>query len=177
MRDLYLEITSGMGYGYMNRPLFKEAWLSFSKVNRSVKEVGNIIGGRVGQNIAGGFFENACPIRMSYVLNSTGFPITQKSQYSTVSGADRHLYIYRVNEMMNYLTHSLGKPDVVIPSPKPRDFAGKKGILVVIGHGWSNARGHITLWDGSVCSDSCHLLNDPDNGPFIPEVGALWILR
>ncbi|HHE3394647.1 TPA: hypothetical protein ACOR8V_004161, partial [Salmonella enterica] len=21
-----------------------------------------------------------------------------------------------------------------------------------------------------------HLLNDPDNGPFVPEVGTLWIL-
>ncbi|HCC0827642.1 TPA: hypothetical protein M3111_004710, partial [Escherichia coli] len=52
----------------------------------------------------------------------------------------------------------------------------KKGIIVVKGHGWSNARGHVTLWNGSVCSDQCHLLNDPDNGTFVPEVGILWVL-
>ncbi|MBJ5024035.1 hypothetical protein JGF43_25155, partial [Salmonella enterica subsp. enterica serovar Agona] len=55
-------------------------------------------------------------------------------------------------------------------------FIGKKGIIVVKGHGWSNARGHVTVWNGSICADQGHLLNDPDNGPFVPEVGTLWIL-
>lgn len=45
----------------------------------SVADVGRIIGGNVGQNISGGYFENACPIRMSYVLNATGFPISRSS--------------------------------------------------------------------------------------------------
>lgn len=26
-----------------------------------------------------------------------------------------------------------------------------KGILVIKGHGWSNAKGHVTLWDGNKC--------------------------
>ncbi|MGC0591387.1 hypothetical protein ACN6J7_28350, partial [Salmonella enterica subsp. enterica serovar Abony] len=51
----------------MNRPSFNEAWLAFRKVNHSVADVGSIIGGNVGKNITGSYFQNACPIRMSYV--------------------------------------------------------------------------------------------------------------
>ncbi|EAU4476870.1 type VI secretion system amidase effector protein Tae4 [Salmonella enterica] len=160
----------------MNRPSFNEAWLAFRKVNHSVADVGSIIGGNVGKNITGGYFQNACPIRMSYVLNATGFPIARNSPYAKVSGADNKFYIYRVNDMIDHLTHNMGKPDLIVNNPKQSDFIGKKGIIVVKGHGWSNARGHVTLWKGSICSDQCHLLNDPDNGPFVPEVGTLWIL-
>lgn len=64
----------------MNRPSFNEAWLAFRKVNHSVADVGSIIGGNVGKNITGGYFQNACPIRMSYVLNATGFPIARNSR-------------------------------------------------------------------------------------------------
>lgn len=66
----------------MNRPSFNAAWLAFRKVNHSVADVGSIIGGNVGQNITGGYFQNACPIRMSYVLNATGFPIVRNSPYA-----------------------------------------------------------------------------------------------
>ncbi len=163
----------------MKRPQFNSAWAAFAEVSLSVKEVGRKIGGNVQKNIelSAGGFENACPIRMSYVLNVTGFPIHKSSRYSMVSGGDNRQYIFRVNDMMNYLEHVFGKPDKTIISPKPDDFVGMKGIIVVKGHGWGNARGHITLWDGAACSDTCHLMNDPDNGPFIPESASIWILR
>lgn len=61
-------------------------------------------------------------------------------------------------------------------SPKPADFANMKGIIVIKGHGWKNAVGHVTLWNGKHCSDTCHLLADPDNGAFVPDTGAIWIL-
>ena len=94
-----------------------------------------------------------------------------------VSGADGRQYIFRVNDMMKYLEFVFGKPDKSVRSPKESDFSGLKGIIVVKGRGWGNASGHITLWDGSRCSDSCHLMYDPDNGPFIPEVASIWILK
>ncbi len=31
-----------------------------------------------------------------------------------VSGADNKFYIYRVNDMIDYLTHTMGKPDLVL---------------------------------------------------------------
>lgn len=163
----------------MARPSFNQAWNAFLKVKVSVSEVGKIIGGNVQQNIdmpVGGF-QNACPIRMSYVLNMTGFPISKAYGLATVSGADGQQYIFRVNDMMVYLSRRFGSPDKTVQSPKPSDFSGMKGIVVVKGHGWGNAKGHVTLWDGYKCSDSCHLLNDPDNGAFTPETASIWTLR
>ncbi|MDI5405259.1 T6SS effector amidase Tae4 family protein, partial [Salmonella enterica subsp. enterica serovar Lubbock] len=48
-------------------------------------------------------FQNACPIRMSYVLNATGFPIARNSPYAKVSGADNKFYIYRVNVFLGFI--------------------------------------------------------------------------
>ena len=147
-------------------------------VRLPVAAVGKKIGGAVQKNteMATGGFENACPIRISYVLNTMGFPIPQSPRYATVSGADHRQYIYRINDMMTYLEQTLGKPDKTVKSPKESDFARMKGIIMVRGHGWSNANGHVTLWDGSTCSDTCHLMADPDNGPFIPETASIWLL-
>lgn len=51
-----------------------------------------------------------------------------------------------------------------------------QGIIGVKGHGWSNAAGHVTLWNGTQCSDTCHLMSDPDNGPFVPDTASIWKL-
>lgn len=148
-------------------------------VRLSVAAVGKKIGGNVQKNIElpTGGFANACPIRISYVLNVTGFPIQKSARYAMVSGADSRQYIYRVGDMMSYLEHTFGKPDKTVGAPSPSDFTKTQGILVVKGHGWGNAKGHVTLWDGNACSDSCHLMHDPDNGPFIPETASIWILH
>ena len=66
----------------MARPSFNNAWAAFMAVKIPVAEVGKKIGGNVQRNIempVGGF-ENACPIRMSYVLNNTDFPIVRNSE-------------------------------------------------------------------------------------------------
>ena len=157
------------------RPKFAQAWGRFREINISVAKVGAKIGGKVGHNISAGIFQNACPIRMSYVLNYTGIPVPSAG-YHVVSGADKRWYMYRVPEMMAFLQQSFGTPDHSAANPKPKDFAGHKGVIVVKGRGWSNAVGHVTLWDGTTCSDSCHLTSDPDNGPFVPDTAALWVL-
>lgn len=145
-----------------------------------VKAVGLKIGGNVQKNIEldpkQGGVTNACPIRMSYVLNMTGFAILKSARYKSASGADGHQYMFRVAEMMAYLEHTFGKADKTVKAPKSSDFANMKGIIVVKGHGWDNAAGHVTLWDGVKCSDTCHLMADPDNGTFVPDVASIWIL-
>lgn len=82
----------------MERPSFKKAWAAFLAVRLPVSDVGKKIGGFVQKNIDMPFggFENACPIRMSYVLNKTGFPVKKDPKYPSVSGADHKQYIYRV---------------------------------------------------------------------------------
>lgn len=158
------------------KPSFLKAWAYFSEINVSVKEVGLKIGGKVQVNIDSGDFQNACPIRMSYVLNKVGIPIPAGKKYAVVSGGDTKQYMYRVNDMISFLEETFGKPDLTVNSPKETDFNGKKGIIVFSGSGWSNARGHVTLWDGLRCSDSCHFMLSPDNGSFVPEKGFLWSL-
>ena len=160
----------------MPRPGFAQAWARFGEVNMSVAQVGAKIGGKVEQNVTAGIFRNACPIRMSYVLNHTGVPIPA-SGYNVVSGADRHWYIFRVAEMMTFLERTLGTPDKVARSPTPGDFKGLQGVLLVRGTGWNDAVGHVTLWNRGSCSDTCHLAQDPDNGAFMPELAKLWVLR
>jgi len=158
------------------RPFFGAAWAKFSQINVSVADVGKKIGGKVEQNIKSGDFQNACPIRMSYVLNYTGVPIP-RTGYAVVSGADGKWYMYRVNDMMTFLEKTFGVADKSARAPKTSDFAGLKGLIVVKGSGWLNARGHVTLWNGVACSDTCHLMSDPDNGTFTPEIASLWSLR
>lgn len=75
--------------------------------------------------------------------------------------------------MMSYLEQIFGKPDKTVTSPKPEDFAEMKGTIVVKGSGWGNAVGHVTLWNGTTCSDSCHLMADPDNGTFTPDIASI----
>ncbi len=158
------------------RPQFLRAWNSFAEINISVKNVGDKIGGFVEKNIDSGIFQNACPIRMSYVLNKSGINIS-RGKYAMVSGEDKKQYMYRVNDMIRFLNETFGVPDLEVKQPRMLDFQNKKGIIVFTGSGWSNARGHITLWNGVVCSDACHFMGSPDNGPFVPEKAYLWSLK
>jgi hypothetical protein len=159
------------------RPSFAQAWNLFAKIRVSVKDVGNIIGGKVQVNTESGTFKNACPIRMSYVLNYSGFPVPAHQKYAVVSGKDGRQYMYHVNDMMDYLSSTFGAPDITVKSPHLSNFSGKKGILLIQGHGWRDAKGHVTLWNGATCSDTCHLTGDPENGNFIPDRASLWILK
>jgi biotin carboxyl carrier protein len=165
----------------IQRPGFRLSWKLFSLVNVNVASVGKRIGGKVKQNIdipekEKGKWLNACTIRMSLILNHTGFPI-KPGKYSTVSGETGGFYIYRVDEMISYLRDVFGEPDIVVNRvPYPNDFSSMKGILVVTGDGRDDAKGHVTLWDGSACADICHLAGDPKNVNFKPIKAALWVL-
>ena len=158
------------------KPSFIKAWTYFAEINIPVKEVGKKIGGKVQVNIDSGDFQNACPIRMSYVLNKVGIPIPSGKKYAVVSGKDMQQYMYRVNDMIAFLEETFGKPDLTVAAPKESDFMSKKGIIIFSGSGWSNARGHVTLWNGLSCSDACHFMFSPENGTFVPEKGLLWSL-
>ena len=159
------------------RPTFGKAWNRFSEVNVDVGSVGSLIGGKVQVNISSGIFENACSIRMSYVLNYTGVSIPSDNRYATVTGEDKKRYMYRVNDMMVFLRSKFGEPDLSISMPIQEAFFGLQGIIVFEGSGWRNARGHITLWNGMICSDYCYFIGGSNNGQFVPDNASLWILK
>lgn len=158
----------------MNRPLFLQAWNRYSEINVTVSKVGEKIGGNVGLNIALGEkdpnqgFTNACAIRMSYVLNYTGSKIN-RGAWKTVSGKDKNWYIFRVRDFLKYMYEVYGQPDKTVVNPTVHDFKGLNGILVFNVNGWNDASGHVTLWNGSACSDHCYF-------PLANEA-SIWILK
>ena len=75
----------------------------------TIKELGDKIGGKVKQNIDGGFFTNTCAIRMSYALNYAGLEIENSDDISVSSGSDKKWYIYRVKDLKNLLNQIFQK--------------------------------------------------------------------
>ncbi|WP_082674149.1 type VI secretion system amidase effector protein Tae4 [Thiohalocapsa sp. ML1] len=147
-----------------DRPKLAEALAAFRAVyedaGKTVSGVGTVIGGNVNHNInvvpvGRGRFENACAIRMSYVLNETGFKIPYTSR-QTVSGAKGNWYFFRVTALISYLQQTFGGPDHTFSDPTPAMLSSHKGILVFEVDTWNDATGHATLWDGAVCSDQCY---------------------
>jgi hypothetical protein len=144
------------------RPTLSQAVRAFAVVNKSVSEVGTFIGGKVDYNIntitkAEGRFENACAIRISYILNSTGNKIPLIAG-QTISGKDGNWYIFRVKTLIQYLNKTFGAPDHIIENPTAAKLAKNKGIVVFEVNQWIDASGHATVWDGKNCSDKCYFL-------------------
>jgi hypothetical protein len=146
------------------RPKLQAAKMAFKEVyedvEKTVSGVGTKIGGKVDYNInvvpeGKGRFENACAIRLSYVLNKTGNKIPYIAG-QTVSGQDGDWYIYKVKTMIDYLKKIFGDPDHKFDKPTAFALAKHKGILVFEVEAWSDATGHATIWNGINCSDTCY---------------------
>lgn len=106
-------------------------------------------------------WENTCAVRMSYILNESGLLIPHIAK-QTSSGADKRWYFRAVNDLIDFLSEEWGKPDLVVSFPQPNggNLTGRKGIILFEVTGWRDARGHATLWDGTICYDHCYF-NEP----------------
>lgn len=115
-------------------------------------QVKALIGGKVNAS----WVTNSCAIRLSRALNYGAFHIPYISGLSVVSGEDKLWYAYRVREVTAWLKRLWGRPQVVLKYANrlgaPEALLGKKGILVVEVP-FSDATGHMTLWDGQRCID------------------------
>lgn len=147
-----------------NRPKLLQVKKSFREVyddiGKTVSAVGTKIGGKVDYNInvvpkGQGRFENACAIRMSYVLNQNGIKVPHFVG-KTVSGKNGDWYLFRVKDLISYLKKIFGAPDIVFEHPNEIAFSKYKGILVFEVDEWIDASGHATIWDGNHCSDKCY---------------------
>jgi len=119
---------------------------NFSKVKRlNTKAVGDLIGGKVKVNTDANIFENACALRLSYAIIKSGGTITS-ADGAVSSGEDGKRYLYRVTDMEKYVAR-LGKEKV--EGTTASDFKNKKGFIVFKNCNFSNATGHVDLFDGT----------------------------
>ncbi|WP_218964647.1 type VI secretion system amidase effector protein Tae4 [Snodgrassella alvi] len=168
------------------RPLFDKAWAASEIIYNKAdnleerrQRVANIIGGLVAYNINHPDpklrWNNTCAVRMSYILNHSGFriPFIPKQ---TVSGGDKKFkYFYRVNHLINFLYVQWDKPEIVrYPPSGGGTLIGKKGIILFEVSGWSDAKGHATLFNGYKCYDSCYF-NEPES-TYTTDRANFWSL-
>lgn len=164
----------------MTKPTFKASWTASQKIfNPSApsEHVANIVGGEVAANIRDkkNPWKNTCAVRMSYILNQSGVlipPIAGK----TKKGADHRNYFYRVKDLISFLKHQWGAPEVVAYPPSGGGIlAGRKGIILFEVHGWTDASGHATLFDGTICYDHCYF-NEP-GVKYRTSQANFWVLK
>ena len=162
--DLKREKAANSGGG---RPSFDDMVNNYPGTQSS-GDVYNLIGGKVYQNYVSDpvKYANSCALRMSRALNYSGAEIPFiKGQ--TGSGSDGKWYFYRVSDLCNYISNRLGWT-VDMTGSSAAVFANKKGIMLFQDCGWSNATGHLDLWDGNGCGNHCYW-NQCNNA-------SLWVL-
>ena len=124
---------------------------------------------------------NTCASRLSVALSAAGTPIdahiVKQVNAATLTTGSGELIIYRVREIRAYLLAAYGRPDVDQVPPCDDGYAGKTGIVAWSVHGWSDASGHMCLYDGAAYREPAH-----DNVPVAyPAVTVLrtefWQLR
>lgn len=139
----------------MAKPDFQRLWNSFPdhKDYPTLKHLYEWLGGTAEQNInVPGFGPNgnACASRLSVAFNKAGAPIdaNRVGPGETIGTADGSRIIYRVAAFRNYLIATLGQPQLDRATPFDDQFLGRKGI-VAFAVNWSNASGHIALFNGA----------------------------
>ena len=142
----------------MAKPSFDALWTAFPDHTKypTLKTLFTMIGGELERNINEPGFGpdgNTCAARISRALNYANHPIRYKTtkayKLNPLLGADKKLYLFRVSEMRTYLLHTLGMTPKRIKSGFETAFAGSRGLVAFEISGWSDATGHIALWNGT----------------------------
>jgi len=162
------------------RPSFTVAWAAAQRIYDALDpgaKVASVIGGKVAANIApAGTWTNTCAVRISYILNESGVSIPY-AMGKTVSGADKRWYFHYVRDVIAFLRQQWGKPDLVTAYPPSGGgaLAGKNGVVLFEVSGWSDAAGHATLFNGTVCYDHCYF-NEP-GATYRTDRANFWELK
>lgn len=169
------------------KPNLDKLWKAFPDhpTYPTLKDLYTWLGGHAAMNInLPGFLPNGntCASRLSVAFNHGGSPINKAAATligaKTVSCADKSLLIYRVADFRAYLVQRLGKPSIDNANPYDDSFHGKKGIIA-FGVNWTNASGHIALWNGTNYRenhDNYASYVDPQNPHVKTYRGEFWEL-
>ncbi|MCA9707568.1 MAG: peptidoglycan-binding protein [Myxococcales bacterium] len=134
---------------------FDQMWDEYPAPGGSADEAKRIVGGRaVSEGI-----DNTCVLRMSRAFNYSGNPIPKSNddEILTIKGGDGRNYALRVREFTRYLHRKYGPPDQEHEYPPPgggeipSSFKGRQGVIVFDVEGWTDATGHVDLWNGTRC--------------------------
>ena len=128
---------------------------------RNSEVVKRSIGGNVAKTIGNPQFDNTCTIRISKDLNYAGVPVPGSYPgLATMRGGDGFHYAFRVSEMRRWLTSMFGPPDIDVKGPpvSREPFKSAKGIICFDIH-FSDATGHLDLWDGQTFFDEVYKLS------------------
>ena len=138
---------------------FDQMWDAYPNPGGSAEEAKRSIGG--GANAS--YIRNTCVLRLSRAFNYSGneIPGRRGDEIVTVRGADRKHYALRVAEFTRYMRRKYGVADVQHTYPGdggeiPADFRGKQGVIIFDVDSWSDATGHVDLWNGSGCRHNCY---------------------
>lgn len=161
MTNIVLSSGSVSAKVKIKRPRFSDLWNAYTEVGlMGAAGVYDLVGGDVAalRNQNPDDYANACALRMSRALNYGGYKIPKgtiiknKSIYR-VRGGDGMPYILRVDDVIGFLEYNWGKPDLVMARGGDGAISGKKGLIVVEVSGWSDASGHVVLWNGAKTGD------------------------
>jgi RHS repeat-associated protein len=147
---------------------FDELWNAYPQAPLSSSGVYSLIGGRVLYNHTSmpDRFSNSCALRMSRAMNYGGHEIS--FEYGkTGSGDDNKWYYYKVKDLLPIVESKFGSPDET--NVKWSDVRMKRGIILFEDCGnttedgrfqsWSDATGHIDLWNKVRCGSTCYWNN------------------
>jgi RHS repeat-associated protein len=114
-------------------------------------------------------YANTCALRMSLALNKSGNDIdtdvknSKGKTMATLEGSDGKDYAIRKSDIKDYMKGEYGKADISAKSTdkdfdqKVSEIKGQKGVIVFDVTGWSDATGHVTIYDGKGnCGHDCY---------------------
>ena len=167
----------------VRRPAFGDLWDAYAEVGRlGAADVYERVGGRVAdlyrENPTD--YANACALRMSRGFNYGGYAIPSGTiipgrNIYRVRGGDEKAYILRVNDLIQYVKHNWGNADLTLSPSEAGRLAGRRGLIVMEVAGWTDATGHVTLWDGTQSGDGS-TYHDPNSNNYGGRVSLTRIL-
>jgi hypothetical protein len=143
----------------MAKPKFDLMWAGFpTRVEYgNMKALFEHLGGAAERNInAPGFGVdgNTCAARLSVALHAGGVAISGGPGIRTLGTASGKRIIYGVADMRTFLERELGRPERDVTVPFHSDFLKRKGIISFSVSGWTDATGHIALFDKGTYRDT-----------------------
>jgi hypothetical protein len=139
----------------VSQPLtnFDLMWTAYPNPSGSAAATKSLIGGRANAS----WITNTCVIRISRCFNYAGHPLPPKYRgMKTVVGGDGMYYAFRIREFRAYLAGIYGEPTLrheygQAGGPVPDAFYRRQGMIAFSVSGWTDATGHLDLWDGAAC--------------------------